>query len=183
MHAILTSEKNVAVYTHWVAARGARSMPRREDIAPELIRHELPYVYMSDVMSDADGIWFRFRLMGTALVTRFKKDGTGKALLDLQIGGWETEWRRNLLFCTKIRMPIVDEATIKTPYNLNLTIEHIALPLSEDDDTVSKVFGAIDFFDADDEALHKILPKINWNDLKDVELAKRIIISNLKLAI
>ena len=183
MRPVLTSEKNVAVYAHWIAARGARSMPRREDIAPDLIKHELPYVYMSDVMNDADGIWFRFRLMGTALVTRFKKDGTGKTLLDLQIGGWETEWRRNLLFCLKIKMPVVDEATIRTPYGVDLTLEHIALPLSEDDDTVSKIFGAIDFFDSDNDALHKILPKINWDDLKDVEIAKRIIISNLKLAI
>ena len=156
-------------------------MPRRADIAPELIKQELPYVYMCDVKSDEDGTWFRFRLMGTALVTRFKKDGTGKALLDLQIGGWETEWRRNLLFCAKVKMPVVDEATIKTPYNVNLLIEHLALPLSEDDETVSKVFGAIDFFDDNDDALHKILPKIDWRDLKDVDLAKRIVISNLKL--
>ena len=66
---------------------------------------------------------------------------------------------------------------------MDIPLEHVALPLSEDDDTVSKVFGAIDFFDDDDDALHKILPKINWSDLKDVEIAKRIIISNLKLSI
>ncbi len=145
MRPVLTSEKNISVYAHWVAARGDRSMPRRVDIAPEMITHALPYVYMSDVMNDEDGTWFRFHLMGTALVTRFKKDGTGISLLDLHIGGWENEWRRNLLFCTKVKMPIVDEATIKTPYNVNLTIEHVALPLSEDGGTVSKVFGAIDF--------------------------------------
>jgi len=47
---------------------------------------------------------------------------------------------------------------------------------------LSKIFGAIDFFDDNDDALHKILPKIDWHDLKDVEIAKRIIISNLKLS-
>ena len=102
-------------------------------------------------------------------------------LLDLQIGGWEVEWRKNLLQVTKMMLPVVDESTITTESGLKLDIEHLALPLSEDGVTVDRVLGAIDFYNMSPEKLAAALPELDWKAISTIELEKRIIISNLRI--
>jgi hypothetical protein len=181
MRLVLASRKNALIYSHWVNACGVRGMPRRADINPEEIRHELPYIYIAEVMKDDLGTWFRFRLMGTKLVEHLKQDGTGKMLLDLQIGGWEVEWRKNLVHVINMKMPVVDESTITVESGLKLDIEHLALPLSEDGETVARIFGAIDFYGVDEQKLRASIGDLNWQSISSIELAKRIIISNLRI--
>jgi len=181
MRFVLASRKNAAIYAHWVNARGDREMPQRKDIDPEKIKHELPYVYIAQVMRDEGGIWFRFRLMGTKLVENLKTEGTGRMLLDLQIGGWEVEWRKNLLQVTKMMLPVVDESTVTTETGLRLDIEHLAMPLSDDGVTVDRVLGAIDFYNLDEYKLAAALPNLDWNAISTIDLEKRIIISNLRI--
>lgn len=181
MRLVLASRKNAAIYAHWVNACAGADMPKRMDIDPEQIKQELPYVYIAQVMRDEGGIWFRFRLMGTKLVENLKQEGTDRMLLDLQIGGWEVEWRKNLLQVTKILLPVVDESTITTETGLKLDIEHLALPLSEDGVTVDRVLGAIDFYNMSAQNLAAALPALDWNAISTIELEKRIIISNLRI--
>ena len=181
MRLVLASRKNAALYAHWVNACGGGDMPKRMDIDPAQIKHELPYVYIAQVMRDEGAIWFRFRLMGTKLVETLKQEGTGRMLLDLQIGGWEVEWRKNLLQVTQIMLPVVDESTITTETGLKLDIEHLALPLSEDGVTVDRVLGSIDFYNMSAKNLEDALPALDWKAISTVELEKRIIISNLRI--
>jgi hypothetical protein len=178
---VLASRLNAAVYAHWVAACGGRDIPARSDIKPESITRELPYLYIAEVMRDEAGMWFRFRLMGTKLVENLKQEGTGKMLLDLQVGGWEVEWRKNLVYATQIKLPVVDESTIHTESGLRLDIEHLALPLSTDGINVDRVFGAIDFYNSSEKSLSVALPMLDWNAISSIELEKRIIISNLRI--
>lgn len=183
MHLVLASRLNASVYAYWVSACEGRAMPNRAAIDPEKIKSQLPYVYIADVMRDDGGMWFRFRLMGTKLAQNLKQDGTNRALLDLELGGWETEWRKNLVYATQMKMPVAEEATIHTPNGLALEIEHLALPLSEDGVMVDRIFGAIDFYNFTEEQLAKALPKLDWASISSVELAKRIVISNLQIEI
>jgi hypothetical protein len=181
MHLVLASRRNVAVFAHWLHARSDLEMPHKSAINPNSIKSELPYVYMAQVMRDDDGIWFKFRLMGNNLVQNLKVPGSDHILLDLQIGGWEEEWRKNLLCAVKMRMAVVDEATITTESGHDLNIEHIALPLSDDGINVEYVFGAIDFLTKSEHDLTVILPGLSWENIKQIELEKRIIISNLRI--
>ncbi len=181
MRLVLASRKNALVYAHWVNACQEREMPRRRDIAPDQIKSQLPYVYIAEVMVDDLGTWFRFRLMGTKLVENLKQEGTGKMLLDLQIGGWEVEWRKNLVHVINMKMPVVDESTITVESGLKLDIEHLALPLSEDGVTVSRIFGAIDFYGVDEKELSRSIQSLDWETISSIELEKRIIISNLRI--
>ncbi len=75
---------------------------------------DLPYVYIAHVMKDKDGIWFKFRLIGADIIQTIDRSGTDRMLLDLQIGGWEEEWRKNLIMTTKLCMAVVDETKIVT---------------------------------------------------------------------
>ncbi len=158
-------------------------MPRRSDINPEMIKAELPYVYIAEVMKDDLGTWFRFRLMGSKLVEHLKQDGTGKMLLDLHVGGWEVEWRRNLVHVINMKMPVVDESTITVHPGLKLDIEHLAMPISEDGESVSRIFGAIDFYGLDEQKLRTSISDLDWNSISNIELEKRIIISNLRIVL
>jgi hypothetical protein len=181
MRLVLASKKNSALYAHWVSACRDREMPTRADINPEEIKRELPYVYIAEVMKDDLGVWFRFRLMGTKLVESLKQEGTGKMLLDLQIGGWEVEWRKNLVHVISMKMPVVDESTITVSNGLKLDIEHLAMPISEDGVTVSRIFGAIDFCNASEQQLSASFKELDWKTISSIELEKRIIISNLRI--
>ncbi|MEJ0028117.1 MAG: PAS domain-containing protein [Rhizomicrobium sp.] len=181
MHLVLSSRRNAAVFAHWIHARDDRDLPARADIDPNSIKAELPYVYIAQVMTDDDGIWFKFRLMGGNLVQNFKIEGSERILLDLQIGGWEEEWRKNLLCAVKMRMAVVDEATITTESGTTLNIEHLALPLSEDGIKVDRVLGAIDFLTKSEYDLSVVLPQVSWSTINQIELEKRIIISNLRI--
>jgi len=181
MHLVLSSRRNTAVFAHWLHARGDREMPARNDVDPNKIKAELPYVYIAQVMTDDDGIWFKFRLMGNNIVQNFKIQGSEHILLDLQIGGWEEEWRKNLLCAVKARMAVVDEATIHGETGIELNIEHLALPLSEDGVKVDRVLGAIDFLTKSESDLALVLPQLTWSTINQIELEKRIIISNLRI--
>lgn len=187
MRLVLASRRNAHVYAHWVAACGKKNMPTRIEMQPDVIPldllPELPYIYIAEVMRDDLGTWFKFRLMGTSLTERLQQDGTGKMLLDLQIGGWEEEWRRNLVYTVQMKLPVVDESTITTQNGVKLDVEHVALPLSEDGVNVDRIFGSIDFFSHSEDQLRAMLPEFDWKKISSVELAKRIIISNLRLQI
>jgi len=181
MRLVLASLKNSRIYAHWVNACGELLMPKRERITPEEIKAELPYIYIAEVMNDELGTWFRFRLMGTKLVENLKQEGTGKMLLDLQIGGWEVEWRKNLVHVLNMKMPVVDESTITVEEGVKLEIEHLAMPLSEDGETVSRILGAIDFYGQSERELSNNIRKLDWESIRSIELEKRIIISNLRI--
>jgi hypothetical protein len=183
MRLVLSSRSNANVYAHWVAARHGRSMPRIEDIDVGKITDKLSYVYFAEVMHDEAGMWFKFRLVGGLLVDQIRQQGTGRMLLELQIGGWEEEWRKNLVYAVKMKMPVVDESTIKTEAGLQLDLEHLALPLSEDGEHVTRIFGAIDFTEMSEADLLKILPEFDWKSVSSIELEKRILISNLRIQI
>jgi hypothetical protein len=181
MHLVLASRRNLVVFAHWLHARGERDMPTRQEVDPNAIKAELPYVYIAQVMRDQDGTWFKFRLMGNSIVQNFKVEGSERILLDLQIGGWEEEWRKNLICAVKMCMAVVDEATIHSQSGVDLNIEHLALPLSDDGVTVNRVLGAIDFLNKSEQDLAVVLPQLGSSKIDQIDLEKRIIISNLRI--
>jgi len=202
MRLVLASRRNATLYAHWVTASLRKAMPTSKDIGPATLSPELvpdlPYIYIARVMRDELGTWFKFRLMGSDLGDRLHQDGslmgsdlgdrlhqdgTGRMLLDLQIGGWEEEWRRNLVQTVQMKLPVVDESIIKTEPGYDLDIEHLALPISEDGLVVDQIFGSIDFIGQTEVDLQKMIPQLDWKKITSVELAKRIIISNLRLQV
>lgn len=66
------SRKGSAFLDYWrgkcPGAETGRRFPRRGDIRPDEIVELLPFVFMVDVLRDADGLDYRFRLVGTAIV-------------------------------------------------------------------------------------------------------------------
>ena len=181
MRKVLSSRPNAAAYAYWVAACKGHDMPATKDIDPTQIPGPLSYLYFAEVMHDDAGMWFKFRLVGGLLVDKLNQEPTGRMLVELQLGGWEEEWRRNLVYAVKMKLPVVDESTIVTQAGLTLELEHLALPLSDDGVNVTRIFGAVDFIDLAEADLMKILPAFDWKSVSSIELEKRILISNLRI--
>lgn len=63
------------LYDYWAEKCGSRAIPARGDIDPLDIPKLLPQIYMIDV--ERDPMRFRFRLIGTTIITWFGRDATG----------------------------------------------------------------------------------------------------------
>ena len=64
-------------YRYWQTKRAGRLMPTRADVDPVEIPHLLPYVTL--VEPDGEG-FYRYRLMGTAVVQQLGRDLTGQRI-------------------------------------------------------------------------------------------------------
>ncbi len=182
---VLTSSRNAHIYAHWLLARGAKKMPCRREFQPDVIPFdlslELPQIYIVEIQGNGPRAEFRFSLIGTLLAERLKQDATGKYLSQMKLGGFEDEWRRSLTFALETRMPVVSESQIVAASGMRVEIEHLLVPLSENGEHVDRILGSIDFLKAADvEALRRIR-EIDWNAIASHELAKRIVVANLRI--
>ncbi|VAV87904.1 hypothetical protein MNBD_ALPHA02-1153 [hydrothermal vent metagenome] len=69
------------LYEYWNGKKGDRNMPSRPDISPTEIINLLPKIILIDVEYEPQR--FRFRLIGTDVVTAMGQDATGKYLDEL----------------------------------------------------------------------------------------------------
>jgi len=66
----------VELYDYWCARRGGRAAPSRKDVDPVQIPRHLPNLMLIDVLRDP--LRFRYRLVGTRVVTASAEDRTGQ---------------------------------------------------------------------------------------------------------
>lgn len=69
------------VRDYWLAKRGARMMPGRNDISPAELKTQLPNVLLADVVEM--GSDFRYRLVGTRLRAFFQTEPSGKLMSEI----------------------------------------------------------------------------------------------------
>ena len=71
----------VTLYHHWDHARAGRAMPSRADVDPLALPKLLGNLILIDVLHDP--LRFRYRLIGTHLTERIRRDMTGKFFDDI----------------------------------------------------------------------------------------------------
>lgn len=124
-------------------------MPRRADIDPfELPRVYMPYLWIVEVLPDTND--FRFRLLGTAITERFGRDSTGKTVRELYASA-DPETHSSMLDAYQAvvthRRPVLERGTMRMVQKDYIDLDALHLPLSEDGEHVSMVFGFIRFLD------------------------------------
>jgi hypothetical protein len=130
-------------YRYWETQRGSRAMPRRSDIDPADIPALLPHLQLVDVTDEGR---FRFRLVGTAIVTAFGGELTGRyfdevmtpARLAVAVGHYR-------LVCQS-RRPVYIRAAYNTSRNGDIVASRVIAPLSPDGVEVNRVM-ALQAFD------------------------------------
>jgi hypothetical protein len=132
---------------YWAAKCGGRVMPRRADIDPlDLPAPHMPYLSILEVLPGADD--FRFRLLGTGITERLGRDSTGKtvrevyATTDAETQQWMLDVYRAVV---THRRPVLKRGTLRMVQKEFVNFEALHVPLSEDGERVTMLFGRTHF--------------------------------------
>jgi hypothetical protein len=129
-----------ALQSYWAAKRGARAMPRRADIDPLELRPHLGNLVMIEVLGAGED--FRYRLIGTNVVTQHGRDSTGKSVRELYqtadpvIFDWSMTVLRTVV---ATRLPVRAANRLRMVNRDYITSDQLHLPLSEDDAAVNMI--------------------------------------------
>jgi hypothetical protein len=133
------------VLAYWTDKRHGRTMPRRRDIDPIDLRELLPHIQLIDVVNSGARARYRYRLVGTSLVTAFGKEYTGKYLDELFTG--ERLRMAETVFgkVREERQPVFLRNRYSTTKDVEMVANRLYLPLSEDDRDVNVIMGTLTF--------------------------------------
>jgi hypothetical protein len=129
---------------YWESKRAGRQMPARRDFDPVLeIPKLVPWVVLVDVLRDP--LDFRFRLIGSGVVDRSRRNNTGKLFSEIpEFGPGSYLWSHRATVvetCAPLRA--------EPPYVGRMRgasrVADIHLPLSEDDTVVNMIFTVVAF--------------------------------------
>lgn len=139
----LTSERLAGVYAAWIRVANARMAPRREEITPALLKTALPWIWMIDSVDG--GKDYRFRIAGDRIVQFMGRRYAGLLLSEFEGEPFFERMRAILQECVRLKHPLV-----AGPMRSNLKgreyleMEVVVLPLSEDGEQVTTLFGAME---------------------------------------
>jgi len=132
------------LFAYWDRKRGSRRAPRRADIDPTEIPAHLPFIHLVDVLDG--GADFRFRVVGTAITAGMGRDSTGKRFSEVY--GDDPRVLDSII----ARFTVVVQEKRPTftvgkiwwsPLNKKRRYAGVALPLSEDDETVNMILSEL----------------------------------------
>jgi hypothetical protein len=120
---------------YWRARRGAAAMPRRADIDPVELRGHLPRLILADVWRAP--LRFHFRVVGTELEEQLGERYTG-TVIDERAGAFFKPYAACATQVRPIREYVRYDFDDGGPIG---EFERLLMPLSEDGETVTMVFG------------------------------------------
>lgn len=132
----VTSRLIAELECHWVALRGDRPMPRRDEIDPVDLARWLPYISIMELHYDPFRV--RYRVVGTEVARISGEDFSNRWLEET---GWPPEsMALNRLLYEKVaetRAPLYGLSTIPFGGREDCVFEWVLLPLSNDGRTVT----------------------------------------------
>ena len=139
----LVSERLIGVYDAWRRTAAGRLAPKREEITPALLKSALPWIWMIDVVDG--GKDYRFRIAGDRIIQFMGRRYAGHMLSEFSGQPFFDHMLSILKACTEQKRPLVAGPGLsKMPGREFQELEVVALPLSEDGETVTTIFGAME---------------------------------------
>ncbi|MDJ0951284.1 MAG: PAS domain-containing protein [Alphaproteobacteria bacterium] len=129
------------LYDYWDRKRGERRAPGRQDIDPVDIPRILPHLLMCEVVSDPRD--YLVTLFGTALVEIFGADLTNESFNSICASPFTSGIRKEYDQVTESFTPIFGARDARWMGREHVRYSRLLLPLSDDDQTVNKLFGAV----------------------------------------
>jgi hypothetical protein len=126
-------------------------MPSRRDIVPSEIKPQLPYILLVDVLDG--GRDFRYRLIGSRLQPSFRSPATGSLMSEMMQAFGEETTKATLgtyRYVTTSRAPMRVRGTGQLYAQGLKYFDSVLMPLSDDGENVSMIFGGF-FFEWDRE--------------------------------
>jgi hypothetical protein len=129
----------VRFYDYWLALRGSRSMPSRRDIDPL----QIPTGYLPDIMLievSQEPRRYRYRLVGTHVVTASGEDRTGRSFDDVSFFKTNPAVMQQFERVVNTGEPLYSaEPFTNFVTGRSYDVDRIMLPLSNDDRLVDMV--------------------------------------------
>ena len=137
----MIASKLRALHGYWNAKRRARAMPARSDIDPVDLPPLLPNLMLVDVAGDP--LRFRFRLVGTEIVSRHGMELTGRDLEDIGLGTELGAVRSQYEVTVREAAPTYCRHALETKAGKYLRYERLLLPPSTAGVHVPKMLGGV----------------------------------------
>jgi hypothetical protein len=144
----LTSERVIGGFRYWDSKRSGNRMPARADFDPLL---EIPALVRFMMLKDVQRapLDFRYRLVGTGLLSHMTADWTGRLMSEVEYQRppstiWD--YHRQV---AESGAPLFIKPNYVGPHKDYLFIESVMLPLGSDHRTVDMIMIFIDFLRQD----------------------------------
>lgn len=137
------SPRLAEAYRAWLKLANGRFAPTRSEISPRVFKPVLPTVFLLDVIDG--GADFRLALGGDKII-RFLLNRLSPGMLLSEISGslFHERATRLLRYCVNTMLPVAGGPSQAVLEGREfLLLEVLALPLSNDGETVTTVLGAI----------------------------------------
>ncbi len=128
---------------YWRTIAGSASMPARRDLNPIDIPAILPWMFLIDVLREAEGIDFRFRLVGTRNAELVRLDGTGKTVGEAFSEATAVLMRRSYIEVVERRQPLCWRASVPGLERAFVSCYRALFPFSADGQTVNLIAGLL----------------------------------------
>lgn len=134
-------------YDIWRMESGDARMPLAGMLAAEKLVSILPYVYLVDVLEDAGERDFRYRLIGTDIVSHTEADNTGRLLSDIAGQGSQATLIRLYDLATTEEAAAVQRIAYRSRLGYRLWYETIVMPMAvEPGGPVRRLLGVAEHF-------------------------------------
>ncbi len=130
-------------YDYWEAKRGERAMPQRRDIDPSEIAKLLPYLQITELVEG--GTRVRYRLVGTAIVSAYGAELTGKYFDEVYSGARLSFVENNYRILCREQRPILVCNRYVSRKDVDFICNRVVMPLSDDGAAVNQVLTAMSF--------------------------------------
>jgi hypothetical protein len=130
------------LHRYWRESRGKHARPSRGDIRPADMVPILRNVFLVDVGANGD---FRFRLAGSHFTENTGLPMAGSSIASVFPELFCREVREAWSHCARQSAPTLGRGRFWIPERDFLNWEGVVLPLSEPDQPVNMLFGAIEF--------------------------------------
>jgi hypothetical protein len=130
-------------FNYWQAKCGGRAMPRRADIDPSEITKLLPNLQITELVDG--GARVRYRLVGTAVVTAYGAEFTGKYFDEVFSGDRLRFVEDNYRVMCSAKRPILVGNRYVSRKDVELFCYRLVMPLSDDGASVNQALTAMTF--------------------------------------
>jgi len=128
------------LFDYWQSKQRGRFAPGRPDIEPEELAFILPFLYLVDVVGPQPR--FRFRLVGTGIVSEYGAEITGKFADEIVLNENQASFLVGYQDVASEGKPVSHRGNYTRRSGRRMTYEHLILPLSTDGRTVNMLLAA-----------------------------------------
>jgi hypothetical protein len=139
----LVSSRLASIHSVWQELASGRICPSRADVTPARLRGALPWSWMMDVIDDGND--YRFRFAGEQIVQFMGGRLAGSLVSSFRGRPFFDGMHAMFTACARAKGPIIaGPMQARHEGKEFLEIEVIALPLSDDGNSVANLLGGID---------------------------------------